>query len=339
MNKTKMILAVTGGTVGLLVLVMAYFSWSAFSAKTAAIEGDDEGTDGLETVVAKANTLSKKAVYPCAKSITEIDANRAKVEEWKVEAMKLAVRGDKTFESTRPAAFKSFLMADARRLASLPGMVSGMLVKPEFTFGPFKDYIYGGMMPTDDQIPALQRQWDDIATIVGMLAESGISELVEIKLKGAADGAAPQQQEVRGKGKAKAKRGEGDLAEQPECNTYIFSFTAKPTAFAKAVNALETSERFTVVEGFSFSRPRDAISEALGGDKKESAVATSRRGRRGAGRRGAAEEEDDSAQGKNGIITDPMLDDPLKVEMTISVYDFRSKVGAEATENTEEVAQ
>ena len=42
MNKTKMILAGTGGAIGLVVLVLAFLVWQAFSAKTAAIEGDDE---------------------------------------------------------------------------------------------------------------------------------------------------------------------------------------------------------------------------------------------------------------------------------------------------------
>ena len=81
MNKTKMILAGTGGAIGLVVLVLAFLVWQAFSAKTVAIEGDDEeGTDGLETVEARAQSMSRKTVYPCAASLSAIAANQKAVE-------------------------------------------------------------------------------------------------------------------------------------------------------------------------------------------------------------------------------------------------------------------
>ena len=78
MNKTKMILAGIGGAAGLAVLVLAFLVWQAFSAKTAAIEGDDEeGIDGLETVESRAQGLSRKPVYPCAKSVDASSASSA----------------------------------------------------------------------------------------------------------------------------------------------------------------------------------------------------------------------------------------------------------------------
>ena len=78
MNKNRMILAVVGGVIGLAVLATAYLTWSSWSAKTAALEGDDEN-EGLETVVAKAEKLSRSPVYPCAESVKETEASATRL--------------------------------------------------------------------------------------------------------------------------------------------------------------------------------------------------------------------------------------------------------------------
>ena len=182
MNKTKMILAGIGGAAGLAVLVLAFLVWQAFSAKTAAIEGDDEeGIDGLETVEARAQGLSRKPVYPCAKSVDAISANQTAIDDWCKEGLKLAARGDKVFPKTTPAQFKADIVNDAKRLMALPGRVGGKLVKPDFAFGPFKDYIVEGKMPAEAELGTLQRQWDDVATIAEMLATNGVAELVDVQ--------------------------------------------------------------------------------------------------------------------------------------------------------------
>ena len=95
MNKNRMILAVSGGVIGLAVLAMAYFNWCAYSAKVAALEGDDEGNDGLEAVQSKAQALSRKSVYPSAASVQAIDANTARLADWRASALKLASPGDR----------------------------------------------------------------------------------------------------------------------------------------------------------------------------------------------------------------------------------------------------
>ncbi len=113
--------------------------------------------------------------------------------------------------------------------------------------------------------------------------------------------------------------------------SYVFTFAAKPTAFIQTLNELEASERFITVDSFTFARPVDAIATALGGDEKKPAEAQASGGRRGRrGRRGAeqsapvAGDGDGTGAGKNGLVTDPLKDDPLKVTMTMTVHDFRS---------------
>ena len=340
MNKTKMILAGIGGAAGLVVLVLAFLVWQAFSAKTAAIEGDDEeGIDGLETVETRAQGLSRKPVYPCAKSVDAISANQAAIDDWCKEGLSLAARGDKVFEKTTAPKFKAFLVADAHRIAELPGGVGGKLVKPDFAFGPFKDYIVEGKMPAETELGTLQRQWDDVSTVAEMLSTNGVTELLDVGFANVkSEEGKGKREEKKGRGKREEGRGRknsssetSSLIPHPLSLSYTFTFAAKPAAFIQTLNELEASERFITVDSFTVARPADVIAAALGGDDKKSAEAQSsgRRGRRG--RRGAEAEAPASKlagtgeeAGKNGLVTDPLKDDPLTVTMAVTVHDFRS---------------
>jgi len=344
MNKNRMILAVSGGVIGLAVLVLAYFTWNAYSAKVAALEGDmDEGTDGLEAVQSKAQSLSRKDIYPCAESVKAIGANAERLAEWQAEARRLAARGDRPVRTMTPAQFKTDLIADAKRLSSLPGLVNGALVKPEFAYGPFRPYIAEGKMPTDAELPELLRRWDDVQLIVETLASCGIAELVNVEFKvekkaEADDAAAVKKKKAkRPAAKKRANAADAAAALEPSACSYVITFAAKAPAFVKAVNALGTNERFIVVDGFTVTRTSDPIADALGAGKKEAAAATGRAGRRG--RRGAAVVEEKKAETDDakheGIVTDPVLDAPFTVALALTVYDFRTlsedaaKAGAE----------
>lgn len=335
MNKNRMILAVSGGVIGLAVLAMAYFAWSAYAAKVAAIEGDDEGNDGLETVQSKAQTLSRKPVYPCAASVKALEANAARLAAWQAEALKLASRGDRPVRTMTPAQFKTDIVADAKRLAALPGGVGGVLMKPDFAFGPFRSYIAEGKMPTEAELPELLRRWDDVLLVVETLAGCGVSELVNVDFKAtaAADEESAKKDVKKGNKKAAKKRAAAEApAFQPSACTYVFTFATRAPAFVKVINALGTNERFMVVDGFTIARTADPIATALGGgDKREAASRQTGRGRRG--RRGAAvEEKKKDAVANNGLVTDPVLDAPFTVTLTLTVYDFKTMAEEKKTE-------
>ena len=329
MNKTKMILAGTGGVVGVATLVMAYLIWAAFSAKTGALEGNDE-TEGLEGILSRARTLSRAPVYPCAASLAEIKSNEAALVEWRAEARKLAIRGDRAYEATTPAKFKTDLVADAKRLSALPGAVNGALVKPGFAFGPFKDYIAEGKMPADAQLKELQRQWDDVATVVEILAQSGVAELVDVQFKAPEAKAAVTKDAKKPKyGNRKQKKGKdaAQPTDEPAAYAYVFTFETRPTGLVKALNALVVSERFITVDDFSFGRKSDTLAAKLGGEDKPGEARQQASGRRGR-RRGAAaaqrQEEERKDDAQDGIVSDPLLDAPYTVVMTVTVSDFRS---------------
>ena len=326
MNKSKIVLAATGGVIGLAVLAMAFLVWRAFAAKVAAAEGDEEN-EGLETVVADANRLSRKPVYPCAASVKAIASNETLAAEWKAEAFKLASRGDRPVKPMTAAQFKTDMVTEAKRLVGLPGGVQGKIAKPDFPFGPFREYIAEGKMPSESRIPELQRQWDDLTLIVETLSGCGVSELVDVQLKAKVE-EQPEESSSRAKRRPvknrKAKAEEDAAASAPSEQGYVITFTTRPLGFVKCINAFETCERFCVVEDFSFLRENDVIATALGGGDKKDAAAQQTGGRRR--RRGQAEVQkaEDGEKPKNGIITDPLLDAPFKVTLTVSTYDFKT---------------
>lgn len=326
MNKTKMMLTATAGAMALVVLVMAFFTWDAFSSRTAALEGDEaEGTEGLNGVMMRAQTLSRKSVYPCAASLKAIESNTVAVAEWRKEAGKLCSRGDRTYEKTTPAALKETLRKDAERLAHLPGAAGGRLVKEDFDFGPFKDYISGGKLPSEAEAPELQRRWDDVATVVEMLAQSGIAELTGVQFAKAEPTVVQLKDKQRKKPaprrpsrKAEAEPKQGDAV----VHTYVISFAAKPAAFVRAMNAFVTCERFVTVEDFSFSRAKDAVAEALGAEDRQTKTTASGTSRRR--RRPLAESREEENKPKSNVVTDPQLDAPVNFSLTVSVRDCRS---------------
>ena len=336
MSKNRVILAVIGGVIAIAVLVAAFLTWQAYSAKVAARDGDDEeGTDGLETVVGRAQTLSRKPIYPCAESVKALKADEETLSDWRTEALRFAARGDRPIEKTTTAAFKTFIVTDAKRIAALKGAVNGSLVKPDFAFGPFKDYIAEGKMPPEAQLTEIQRRWDDVSTIAEMLSSCGVDELTDVAFRddAAAKEAAEREaaQKKRGSKKGQKNVAKGESSVSPLSYGYTFSFLARPASLIKVVNALTTCERFVVIDSLTFDRTRDVFAEALGGDEKKNADAQQggRRGRRRGGRGG-----DDAAAfalaagaesaAKDGIVTDPAADAPFAARMSVTVYDFRT---------------
>jgi hypothetical protein len=144
MNKSKIILISVGAVIIVAVLAMAFFVWSSFAAKVAAAEGDDEGNDGLETVVSMAQTLSRKSIFPSAQSVKAIESNVTVLAEWKDAAHKLVSAGDRVFEKPPPPPSRLLLsmtlsglglcrvrlMACSSRAISPLGRLRGTLPKP-----------------------------------------------------------------------------------------------------------------------------------------------------------------------------------------------------------------
>ena len=314
MNKTRITLLAIGGGILLATLAVGALIFIANGAKTDALEGSEEGGDGLETVLTRAERLTRKPIYPGEASVTALTTNREALVAWREEALKLAARGDRTLPATTPAAFKEMIVKEAHRLA------------PDFDFGPFRPYIVESKMPAEADLKRLQRQWDDVALIVEALNANGVSAVTALAFKDLkAEKKVEEPKNARGKKRPVAKAAPV-TAELPVSNfSYTITFTARPAAFIAALNALETMERFVTVDSFAFRHEADTLAAALTVEKttKDEAKSSRRssRGRRAAKTEEVKEEKPDEG---NAIVTDPQLETPLTVTLDLTVCDFRT---------------
>ena len=329
MNRTRIVLMATGGVIALAVLAAAYFTWDAFSSRKAAFEGSDE-SEGLESLVGRVSSLMGKKPYPSKANKNMLDANRRAVEEWRLEARKQAAAGDWCPDaSSTPAQFKESVVREARRLAAYPGSAEGKIMKSDFAFGPFKDYL-ADKMPSKEQMPQLQRQWYDIAALCDLLATNGVTQIVDLQTVARAVVEPKPDRKSAGKKRPRKNAKPESAVRQPSVETYRVVFESEPAAFVAILRQLSFQERFTSVDGFTFAHVRDAISESLGsaGDKKDAAAAKPQRRRAGGRRRAAAAEPEAEAkpeeEKKSVLVFNPETDAAVRVELTVSVYDFRT---------------
>ena len=340
MSKSKIVLAATGGVIGVATLAAAFLAWQSWSAVSEARDGGDSG-EGLDSVLSRASTLSRKDVYPCAESVKAINANRERFEEWKEEAGRIAAEGDRSFDTNVTAAvFKEQLLFDAKRISSLPGTAEGAIVKPGFAFGAFREYILDGKLPPEAQLQKLQRQWDDIVFIFETLANAGVGEVTGLEIAPAVP--VQEQQEPR-KGQKKPKRngrpakGAGKPAKEI-VEKYTVQFTSGPAAFVRAVNDFSVTNRFVVIDDFSFARAKDDIKEAFDAQAEKKAAPAASSPRRRRARRGEPGEEKPQAESardaaiRKGVIFDPAIATPLSVVLKLSVKDFGTLLGGDNEE-------
>jgi len=337
MNKSQMILAAIGGIVVLGALVLGYFIWDASSVKA-------ERAETLEGDVASAgNVMKKLPVKPEKASLSVYKDSCAAYGEWQAEAKKVASRGDLVFDMATPAEFKTAIVGEARKIADLPGCFDGKFAKSDFGFG-FKDYVTGGALPPEADLKRLQREWNDVSTVLKTIAACGGADagVIDVRMgaqKAKAEGegeeeASAKKRNKKAKKKVKVKgegggEGEGDEGSAgPAVTAFTVEFMMRPSGLVKAVNAFATGTRFVVVEDCSFVREKDELAETLGGDaKKTEQAGTSRRRRR------SQAQEEPKAETKGGMVIDPATASLLKVTMVVSVYDFRSLEEEKEKEN------
>lgn len=317
-------MAAAGGVTGLAVLVMAYFTWSAFARRAAAFEGDEENT-GLETYVGQVSSLIGKKPYPSVENKRRMDENCKVFEEFRSRLHREASADDWCpDDAITPAQFKETLVREARLIVDGPGTADGKFMKPDFAFGPFKEYL-ADRLPSKADLARLQRQWYDITSLCEVLRTNGVQQVTDLQVVERKESAAPDKPASgkKGGGKGKAAKSVSETQWQ-SVETYRISFQGNPGALVGVVRMLSFRKRFTVVDGMTFSHVRDAISESLGGGKDKSEKAAASSGRRGR-RRPVAEvrkDEEDKQAPKGKSVFDPETDSVLQVELTVSVYDF-----------------
>ena len=337
LSKNQIVMLAIGGVALVAAAVLGYFAFSAYSAKSEAAEAAQSDSSTVRTLLGA-------AISPDAASIAAVKKNSDALAGWTEAALSTASAGDRLIDpDLNEAACKQKLVDEARTLAALPGGVDGKIMKDVSAFG-FADFVSGDKLPEKAELPRLQRQWGDVCTLVKMLSDCGVIEVVRVEPTAQKQQPAAEQQKDTKSNRRQRRR--KDAEEEKPAYTeekYAIDFRAKPAALVKVVNAFATSQRFLVVETLDFAREGDMIGKALGeGDKKggaEQQSARPRRRRRGEQTGfGEAQPAEGAEEQDNGVVNDPEKEDPFLVHAVVATYDFGLAVKPVVGEGAEPAA-
>ena len=321
MTKQQKLGACFGGAFALCALALGGLLYSAYAEHQAALEGDDEGAEGLNAAKQKyGNFYSQSNPFPSDEALALVKSNEAAYVAWKDDAIDLASKGDcpPPPQGLGGTVFKNRLYEQVTRMQKLPGGVAGRICAPTFLFG-FDKYLgEAGGTPEQKDIPKLFAQLTTVTNVVDIFAQSGVLEIRAFERLATQedaeeeDGARNARQRNKSKGKA-SKADAGD--EGPKRFDHRLEYTVRASAFAKVLNGLAKSPRFYVVSDFGFEHEGESLKTRL--DRAASPAASgSSRSRRGRDR------ERKEQENEGGFVTNPETDPPILVRMKLSVYDF-----------------
>lgn len=315
---------ICGGAVfGVCALALGWFLYSAYDACVIAEEGDPEsGDEGLATAKEKNRNFYTQSTaakpFPSADTIAAVNSNEAAYVKWRDGAIEVAARGDcpPPPENLAATVFKQRLYDEVTRMQKLHGGAAGRICASGFLFG-FDQYLgEQGGTPKKQDIPQLYAHLGVITNVVSLFAESGVLEVRKFERPALVDLDA-EQEAPRGKAKdKKGNAGKGAAADEPSRFDFKVEYTVRAPAFVKVLNGLAKSRRFFVVGDFSFEHEGEALRDKL----KRAADATASSRKSSSLRRSRREQKDQEAE--SGVVTDPKAGLPIRVSMTLSVYDF-----------------
>ncbi len=329
MNKNQITMASIGGVALFFLLVVAYLSFSTYSDQSTRAEE-------LEFAKESVQRLNKAKVPPTEAAEQAIQANREKVAVWHADAMALATRGDRaTRQGMNGGLLRQEMRTSAAELDKLPGGVNGVLVAENFGYG-FHEIVRGGSQPEGDaaKLAKTLRQWEDVEFFANTLSQCGVHEWTGVTVRASETisettlfESMPQGGKGRRKGSKKAVGKTEDATPVLSEQTYELKFTAKPAAFLRVLNAFATSERFVIVDQFSFANNQEAMMKLIGEKADQAAVASARKGRRSrrSALQEAAETEAATELAQTGDVIDPATAAPLTVTLVVTTIDFGSE--------------
>ncbi len=323
MTKQQNIYACLGGAAGLCALALGWFLYSAYADYQAALEGDEEGAEGLSAAKEKNNKFyTQSKPFPSSDSIKQMESNKTVYAEWINRATVLAARGDcppppSDLDGT---VFKQNLFEQVTKMQKFPGGVGGRICSDKFLFG-FEQYLgEAGKTPETLELLKLYAQFVTITNVVDLFQASGVLEIRKIErveMQENAENAQARggQRNREGKGKA----GQKAVALDPKHFDFNLEFVVSASSFVKVLNGLAKSPRFYVVSNLSFEQEGESLKARL--DRVDSASSggnSSSRERRSRGRDRSRENNEEIA---SGIVTNPETT-PILVRMKLSAYDF-----------------
>lgn len=326
MNKTKMILAAVGGTIGVAVIAAAVFVYLQLSAKSAVKDGSED-EPGLIDTLEKVDTLQKAAIKPHKKSLEVIQDSIKAMKDEHAKLLEYAQSGDTRIAEMSPQQFRETAGKADAYLKMLPVDSEEKMVAADFEFVPLMPYISGDKLPEPAEMKKLCRFVEDERTLIEMCAAAGVARVSRMDTKTLVS-EEPKEDPKAKKGGKKAKKPaqkKGREPFKPSSQTYELVTQMKPSALVKILNTMATSKRFLVVEDFSIQSVTNPIPVSFSNERKdaEEASTTSRRRRR------QVVEEEKPAEGdaeapKVTLVTDPERDSLFNVTLVVTVHDFKS---------------
>ena len=334
MTKQQKIGACLGGAFGVCALALGWFLYSAYADCQAALEGDEEGSEGLISAKEKNDRFyTQSNPFPSPESIKQIESNKAVYAEWMNRALVMAARGDcpPPQSDIDGTLFKQTLFEQVSKMQKLPGGVGGRICSDKFLFG-FDQYLgETGKTPERLELMKLYAQFVTITNVVDLFHASEVLEIRKIERMEVRDDDADDQTRAGQRRKSdKGKSGQNAAAAtEPKHFDFNLEFVVRASAFVKVLNGLAKSERFYVVSDFSFGQEGDSLKARLDRDAAAVSGASSSSSSRDRRRR-AREQVQEMEEANGGVVTNPETT-PILVRMKLSVYDFgKSKTYVES---------
>lgn len=335
MTKQQKIGACLGGAFGVCALALGWFLYGAYADCQAALEGDEEGSEGLISAKEKNDSFyTQSNPFPSPESIKQVESNKAVYAAWMDRSLVLAARGDcpPPQSDIDGTLFKQTLFEQVTKMQKLSGGVGGRICADKFWFG-FDQYLgETGKTPERLELMKLYAQFVTITNVVDLFHSSGVLEIRKFERMEVQDDDADDQSRAGQRRKPdKGKSGQNAAAAtEPKHFDFNLEFVVRASAFVKILNGLAKSERFYVVSDFSFGQEGESLKARLDRDSSaEPGNSSSQRDRRRR-RRDRNQDQDKKDEADGGVVTNPetML---IVVHMKLSVYDFgKSKTQVDA---------
>jgi len=299
------------------ILVCGFVGWLLISA---SLTRKSEYNERNASFASLAN-IYKSKVFPSEENIERTKANQKELEGWLLNASNILHQGDLPAEQLTPSAFKQDLQAAVRKLSGHAGSKKGKIVLPVFHFG-FDQYLgESDSLPQMDNVPRLTSQLRIIEKVCNELYAANITSLESIKREvfesAKTEEVRPEENSRRRRSSSnKNSSGSNKTVQEDNSSDYFskqrftFEFVATPAAFVEVLNKLASTDLFIVVAETSFVKTGDQLAVLQAGAKKDDAE-------------GVVKKDPATMTHVERMITNPDIDPPVKVTLTIDVFSFK----------------
>jgi len=318
MNRQKLMMIIFGSVTGVLCVVAGVFVVLALSSASEAESQRNSLHDELQRIY-------QSKMFPNEANITRVQEDQKALEGWLGNVSNLLHVSEVAVDQTQtPVRFKQVLQNTVRSLIADPRAHKTVIVS-DFKFG-FDKYLgESDSLPNKEHVVRLSQQLTVIQALADALLSCKISKLERIgrEMFDDADADKDKQQETGGR-----RRARQTAAQQPQKQAvvksaevsdlyakqqFVLEFQARPAEFVQVINRLASMDLFVVVSEVEFQKTDDPMTQ-WEQRKKE----TSKK------RADDTEKKVDLAKVPHAerIVSEPTLDPPVRVKVTLDVYTF-----------------